>query len=332
MSQVADRGFGPKGSPYMIIRQPPIHSYMTEGDTRFFDVDADLLNFFQSFSPDIQGHGLWITAGLAELLTQKDRDRLTGLVQAARRQKVLVYVCMAADYGGRSGLVGWECKQRSPSDVAATLHCVPRDQPHRGHPWWDCDGTVKEPVATVPEVKRIEWTEDVRLSDSRTIVVKRVEEYRKVVDVGAGLKEGWLLEQSDISAELPQPIGRRISWRGSLHPVVLDVQAEGAVYLVGLPPNGRAMSEWRLPRHQLYVVLQLKGENWERISVEQLPESMQPNLFVSSYELFIRRGAPSRGHVDQKKKGDLDSNPQIDRRYRTIVRLPAPSRAKETPK
>lgn len=138
MSRVAERGFGPKGSPYMIIRQPPVYSYMTEGEVRFFDADADLLRFFQSFSPDIQGRGLWVTAGLAELLTQEDRDRLTGLVQAARQQEVRMYVCMVADYGGRSGLVGWECKQRSPSDTATTLRCVPRDKPHRGHPWWDC--------------------------------------------------------------------------------------------------------------------------------------------------------------------------------------------------
>ena len=159
------------------------------------------------------------------------------------------------------------------------------------------------------------------------VVVKRAEQYRHVVDAGAGFKEGWLLEQSDISADFPQPVGRRISWRGTLRLVALDLQPDGAVYLVGVPASGKAMDEWKLPDHEFYAVLRLNGNGWERVPMAQLPASIQqPNLFVSSYRLFITEGKPSGRHVDLKLKGGLDSNLQIGKRYRTIIRLPAPER------
>jgi len=180
--------------------------------------------------------------------------------------------------------------------------------------------------ASLSGEKRIEWSEDVRLGDGRMIVVKRSEEYRHVVDAGAGFREGWLLEQSDISTELPQPIGRRVSWRGSLRPVVLDLQPDGTVYLVGVPASGRAIHEWKLPRHEFYVVLRLRNETWDRVPLEELPASIQPNLFASSYRLFIREGNPSGRHINSKLKSELDSNPQVDKRYKTIVRIPAPER------
>jgi len=180
--------------------------------------------------------------------------------------------------------------------------------------------------ATAAGEKYIEWTEDVRLGDGRMIVLKRSEEYRHVVDAGAGFREGWLLEQSNISAELPQPVARHILWRGSLRPVVLDVQPDGTVFLVGVPASGQARHDWKLPRNELYAVLRLNGETWERVPLELLPAGIQPNLFASSYQLFITEGKSSGRHVDLKLKSELDSNPQIDKRYRTIIRIPEPQR------
>jgi len=138
-SQVGKIGFGAKGSPYLVNAQPPIYPYMGGADTRLFDGEADLLKFFQSLPPDIQRRGLWVTpVGVPELHTEQDRNRISQLVQEARKKKVLTYVCTAADLGGRSGLVGWECTQQSPSRGSVTLRCKPRDKPHRDHPWWDC--------------------------------------------------------------------------------------------------------------------------------------------------------------------------------------------------
>ncbi len=125
------------GLRYYINSQPPISAYM--GDTKLFKGEADLLSFFQSLPPDVQRRGLWVTPpGLPENQTEEDRNRVGLLVQEARKQKVLMYVCAAADLGGRSGLVGWECTQESPSRGAQKLRCIPRDKPHLGHPRWDC--------------------------------------------------------------------------------------------------------------------------------------------------------------------------------------------------
>jgi hypothetical protein len=139
MAQVGQTGFGPKGSPYMISPQPHIYSYMAGGKDRLFDDAANLLKFFQSFPPEIQRRGLWLTpAGLAERDTQEDKNRLSQLVGEARRLGVLMYACSAAEHGGRSGLVAWQCAQQSPSGRSQTSLCIPRDKPHLGHPWWDC--------------------------------------------------------------------------------------------------------------------------------------------------------------------------------------------------
>lgn len=144
-SQVGEVGFGPNGSPYMISPQPPIDAYMTDKNDRLFDGAIDLLKFFQSFPHSVQRNGLWITpAGLAERQTQEDKKRLSQLIQAAHKQKVLMYVCAAGPSGRRSGLVAWECTQRSPSGASKTLRCIPRDKPHLDHPWWDCTEERKE--------------------------------------------------------------------------------------------------------------------------------------------------------------------------------------------
>lgn len=176
-------------------------------------------------------------------------------------------------------------------------------------------------------MKTVEWTEDVKLSDGRTIVVQRANEYRRVMDVGAGFQRGWNLERESITADLPPPVGRQVTWQGLMSPIVLEVLHGGEVYLVGVPtPIGR--NEWRVPRHELYVAFKLVGGEWKRIALTEVPESLGPNLFVSSYTYFIEQGARSGTHVDRSIKEKLDSNPQIDRRYRTLIRLPDPNSTK----
>jgi hypothetical protein len=177
--------------------------------------------------------------------------------------------------------------------------------------------------SSVSGIKHVQWTEDLRLSNGRTIVINRLEEYRSVSDVGAGFRSGWLLERSNISAELPGSPARNATWQGSLRPVVLD-ELHGIVYLVGVPANGRAREEWKLPPHELYAALRLRGDGWERISLEELPSSLQPNLFASSYALFITQDKSSGEHVNLELKRQLDSDPQLDRRYQSIIRIPAP--------
>lgn len=170
-----------------------------------------------------------------------------------------------------------------------------------------------------------EWTEDVKLSDGRMMVVKRTEDYRRIVDAGAGFQQGWLLQKSSITAELPTPIKRKVFWEGSLFPLVLDIQSDHSVYLVCVPSSGAAQTEWKVPDHEFYVSFRLTQDNWRRIPLADLPTSVQPNLAPSGYEFFIRREMQSGIHVDLKMKSELNSRPALSKHLKTIIRLPAPT-------
>lgn len=174
-------------------------------------------------------------------------------------------------------------------------------------------------------MRHFEWTEDVKLSDGRMILVKRTEDYRRIVDVGAGFQKGWLFQKSTISAELPAPIQRLVSWEGSLKPLVLDIQPDGSAYLVCRVATGAARTEWKIPDHEFYVPFHLKNENWQRIPLSELPTSVKPNLLGSSYTLFIDRETFSGVHVDLKLKKELDSNVRASKKIKSIVRLPPPT-------
>lgn len=174
-------------------------------------------------------------------------------------------------------------------------------------------------------MRHFEWTEDVKLSDGRMIVVKRTEDYRHIVDVGAGFQKGWLFQKSTISGELPAPVLHKVAWEGSLSPLVLDIQPDNSVYLVSSVSTGAARTEWKVPDHEFYVAFRLAGNEWRRIPLADLPLSVQPNLLPYGYGLFIRRGMQSGTHVDLKMKAELNSNPNLSKRLKSIVRLPAPA-------
>lgn len=173
--------------------------------------------------------------------------------------------------------------------------------------------------------RHFEWTEDVKLSDGRMILVKRTEDYRRIMDVGAGFQQGWLLQKSSITAELPAPVQRKVSWEGSLFPLVLDIQSNNSAYLVCVPSSGAAQTEWKVPDHEFYVPFRLAQEGWQRIPLADLPTSVQPNLAPSGYEFFIRREMQSGIHVDLKMKAELNSDPNLVKTLKSIIRFPSPT-------
>jgi hypothetical protein len=176
--------------------------------------------------------------------------------------------------------------------------------------------------------KKVEWTEDVKLSDGRMIVVNRYEEYRRVTDAGAGFRVGWLFQKSRITAELPAPIQRKVSWEGNLIPLVLDVRPDKSVYFVGWVATGAGMIEWKVSRREHYVVFRLTNEGWQRIPLVELPLSVQPNLLGSTERLFISGKGRSGMRVDLKLKEELASDPAIDAEIKSIIstiRRPMPA-------
>ena len=177
--------------------------------------------------------------------------------------------------------------------------------------------------------KDVEWTEETRLSNGQVIDVERTDRYRRVMDVGAGFQVGWLYERGSFKALFPAPISRTIQWEGTLRPLVIDVFGGNAVYFVGVPGSGATIEEWGLETSQPfqddrpYVVLRLNGNEWTRVRLEQLPAEAKPNLLANTRSFFekheeVRLRPDSR--IDLSAKTKVDSNPQIAKHLREIVR------------
>ena len=175
-------------------------------------------------------------------------------------------------------------------------------------------------------LKKFEWTEDVKLSDGRMIVVQRTSEYRTVMDVGAGFQRGSLFDNASISADLPAPVSRKVEWRGQgISPIVLDIQADNSVYLICAVSTNVGADFWRVPDNEFYVVFSLTTDGWKRIPIAELPLSVnKPNLFVSGYDLFITRDQRPPAHVDLALKQEFDSRPSLSLSLKSIVRLTKP--------
>jgi hypothetical protein len=176
-------------------------------------------------------------------------------------------------------------------------------------------------------VKTVEWTEDVRLSDGRTIVVQRASEFRRVMDVGAGFERGWNFYKASIATGMLLPTNRRLVWEGILEPIVLDTYSN-SIYLICVA-GGPGRIQWKVPRHEFYVAFRLEDDQWKRIPISQIPDALRPNLFLSSYTYFIEQDARTGAHVDIALKQKLDSNPQIVELYRRLIRLPDPKTMKK---
>lgn len=169
-------------------------------------------------------------------------------------------------------------------------------------------------------LRHVKWTEDVRLSDGRSIVVERRERYRMVMDVGAGFQYGPLFDRSWISGELPAPIKRKVAWEGTLVPVLLDILPEGA-YLVATPGAHAGRVEWQIPSGEYYACFRLADAGWQRISLAELPMSAKPNLFGSAEEFLDGRAEP-QSHVSEEYKLKWQRDAALSSRYKKILRQP----------
>jgi hypothetical protein len=177
-------------------------------------------------------------------------------------------------------------------------------------------------------MKTVEWTEEVLLSNGQKIVVKRANEYQRVMDVGAGFERGWNFTQARVEASLViQGKDYRLIWQGLMSPLVLDIVSDNRAIILGVPtPYG--VDLWRVPRHEFYVAFTFDNGDWRRIALADVPESVKPNLFTSTYQYFIEENNRSGVDISPSLKQRLDSNPLIGKRYRSIIRLPAPKTTK----
>lgn len=168
-----------------------------------------------------------------------------------------------------------------------------------------------------------QWAEDVALTGGRQIIVDRRAVFEATNDLLGARGPGWLFKESSITAELPAPISRHVSFEGRLAPIVLDISA-GAAYLIGVP-TAIGEDQWKVPPSDLYVAFRLGAQGWQQIPLRDVPEGIRPNLLASVRTVFLDH-APVPSHVTLDLKSKVDSRPELDRRYKTIIRLPAPAK------
>jgi hypothetical protein len=160
------------------------------------------------------------------------------------------------------------------------------------------------------------------LSDGRIVVAERTEEYRRVSDPGAGFRSGWLFQNASVSATLPAPLNRAVSWSGTLLPIALDIQPDKVAYLVCVVATGSGRIEWKLKDDERYVPFKLTSQGWERIAFEALPRSVEANLLGVTETLFIKQQARSGLHLDLKAKAKLNEESTVGRSFKMILRPP----------
>lgn len=108
------------------------------------------------------------------------------------------------------------------------------------------------------------WDEEVLLSDGRSIIVHRKQEYIE----GYGVKRTWL------TFSLPE-IGGEKTWYEWMYPAIVDVH-EGKVYVVGYTPSVQQFSSYSNPRY-LLVAYSWQGSGLQRIPLMSVPAAVRKN-------------------------------------------------------
>ena len=169
-------------------------------------------------------------------------------------------------------------------------------------------------TACAEDMKTIQWREEVKLSNGQIIIADQTEEYRTKEEA---LRVGALFNNYRIQAIFPAPISKTVIWEGHLKPLALDIAADGEIYLVMVTQTKQAAREYS-PEDGRHVAFKFSGLNqWVRVPVETVPHDIKPNLLIEMGELFIKQGYPTSKVVDLSLKSKIDSDPRIDRSYRS---------------
>lgn len=161
---------------------------------------------------------------------------------------------------------------------------------------------------------RLSWTEEVRLSDGRTIVVDRSNRYDDV---------GWtkpassgLFQRARLAFATPRPIIHLKDWEGSAQPLILDVR-DGKAYLVAIVTSYSGVEEFGKPDPG-YVAFVFSGDHWKRIDLKDLPSGLSVNLLVLPRADLVRHEPVSISTKERAKAQDRvpDQFRRLDPAYR----------------
>jgi len=164
--------------------------------------------------------------------------------------------------------------------------------------------------------KTVQWEEDVVLSSGAAVVVNRTQSYRRVSEPGQS--SGWLFDKASITARLPGK--EQMQWSGQLQPLVIDLGQDKEIYLLATVETYRGLREYGVPEGVYHVAFRQNDAVWERIPLNSFPTHLRPNLLASTYDVFIKRAAPSGSRVTVPAKRELDSRATLNERYKGLKR------------
>jgi hypothetical protein len=128
--------------------------------------------------------------------------------------------------------------------------------------------------------KTVEWQEEVKLNDGRTIVVtqkKRCEggDYTAKVNASCVAREAWL------TINLPEFSDKDMVWHESLDPMVVNVH-EGRLYVVGRPPHTLEFRAYGATNPPYFGFLWERNA-WRLVKFAEIPESIyERNMLTES--------------------------------------------------
>lgn len=170
------------------------------------------------------------------------------------------------------------------------------------------------PLSACSQMKTVQWSEEVRLSDGRIIVVTRDQHYHFVGAPGFGTQ--WRFDRGRIQAPPKSMDDHQLSWEGNGQPLALDKAIDGSIYIV-VVPNWQLSQELSLAEGVNHVAFKYAGSNsWLLTPIDKLPSEMKPNLLASTYTLFIEQKLPNGQLIDVLTKMKVDADPAIGQIFR----------------
>ena len=166
------------------------------------------------------------------------------------------------------------------------------------------------------------WQEEVLLHDGSKVIAKRT------VSRGGRHEIGQMspIKEQSLSFALPSS-NKHITWEdpfsgdigsASFLPMLLDI-SKGIPYIVASPMGCLAYNKWGRPNPP-YVIFKHDGKNWQRISLQELPDEIKtPNILSSSPDIEAKKLGVDIVSADFIKQWTSEfTQPE----YKTILREP----------
>jgi hypothetical protein len=153
------------------------------------------------------------------------------------------------------------------------------------------------------------WSEDVQLSNGRVVEVERKQTSDTVGQFGQGVQ--YMLASESVR---PRERGTWLTaeWSDRVRPIILDLdEATREFVMVGVP-DACGVYERLTARDSIYVEFRYRQGRWQRVPLSDFSIGHASNL------LLTVRPAAETGHISLTEKRERDSDPGVEKRYRSV--------------